>query len=287
MVKVSIIVPIYNVENYVEKCLKSLVGQSLKDIEIICIDDGSIDNSLKIVNLYAKSDERIKVLTQTNQGQSVARNNGIKIARGEFIGFVDADDWVDDEYFEKLYNAAVRFNCDIACAGFRKSKFSKGRIRKKFTKYNVLKNIEDKVKADNLPQDNYIWNKIYSREKFLKNNFTFPAGRYFEDVAILIKILYFLGDMVTVPDTYYHYRKRGGSTVRTQSIKHSTDFKWARKELYSFAKEHNINIAIRKDYDRKISYNILGLPILKSYCCENKTIYKLLGFIPFASRIIK
>ena len=116
MPKISIIVPFYNTEKYIERCLTSLVNQTVSDIEIVCINDGSNDNSLEIVKTFANKDLRIKILEQENLKQGAARNNGTKIAVGEYIGFVDSDDWVDLDYFEKLYNAAKKYNSDIALA---------------------------------------------------------------------------------------------------------------------------------------------------------------------------
>ena len=104
-IKISIIVPIYNVEDYLPRCLNSLINQTLKEIEIICVIDGSTDNSYKITKKYAKKDKRIKILNlESNKGVSVARNTGIKHAKGEYLGFIDADDFVDSRFFEHLYN---------------------------------------------------------------------------------------------------------------------------------------------------------------------------------------
>ena len=102
MPKISVIVPVYKVEKFLPKCLESLINQTLKDIEIICINDGSPDNSLKILEEYAKKDSRIKIINQKNAGPSVARNNGMSAASGEYIGFVDSDDWIDLDFYEKL-----------------------------------------------------------------------------------------------------------------------------------------------------------------------------------------
>lgn len=104
--KVSIIVPVYNVEKYLSKCLNSLINQTLREIEILCVDDGSTDNSAKILENFVQKDCRVKVFSQKNSGQSVARNVAIEHASGEYLGFVDSDDWVDLDYFEKLYSAA-------------------------------------------------------------------------------------------------------------------------------------------------------------------------------------
>ena len=116
MSKVSVIVPVYNTEKYLEKCLNSLINQTLHDIEVICVNDGSTDNSLNILNQYAQKDNRIKIINQENKMQGAARNAGTQIAAGEYIGFVDSDDWIDLDYFEKLYNAATKYNLDIALA---------------------------------------------------------------------------------------------------------------------------------------------------------------------------
>ena len=113
MVKVSVIVPVYNNEEYLDKCLSSLTEQSLDDIEIICVNDGSSDSSLDILNRYEQKDNRIVVLSQENQGAGASRNNGIDIANGEYISFVDADDWLEENALKKLYENAVRNNSDV------------------------------------------------------------------------------------------------------------------------------------------------------------------------------
>ena len=108
MIKVSVIVPVFNTEKYKEKCLNSLINQTLQDIEIICVNDGSTDKSADIIKKFANKDSRFKLINQENKKQGAARNTGMKIAKGEYIGFVDSDDWVDLEYYEKLYNAAKK-----------------------------------------------------------------------------------------------------------------------------------------------------------------------------------
>lgn len=112
MIKVSIIVPIYNTENYLNTCIKNLINQTLKEIEIILIDDGSTDNSGKICDEYAKKDKRIKVIHKKNEGAALARNVGIEIAQGEYIAFVDSDDYTDFDYYEKLYKGSDN-NIDV------------------------------------------------------------------------------------------------------------------------------------------------------------------------------
>ena len=116
MTTISVIVPVYNTGKYLKTCLNSLVNQTFHDIEIICVNDGSTDKSAEIVQQY----HNIKIINQKNQGLSVARNAGIEAATGEYIGFVDSDDWVDLDFFEKLYNSITKYNADIACATIKR-----------------------------------------------------------------------------------------------------------------------------------------------------------------------
>ena len=111
--KISIVVPVYNVEKYLSKCLESLISQTLADIEIICINDGSTDKSLEILENYASKDNRVKIINQENQGVSTARNNGLACANGEYVTFVDSDDWLESNSCEELYNKAIQTNSDI------------------------------------------------------------------------------------------------------------------------------------------------------------------------------
>ena len=110
MIKVSVIIPVFNTEKYISKCLSSLVNQTLDDIEIICVNDGSTDNSLEIIEKIANNDARIKIINQEHKKQGAARNAGLKIAEGEYIGFVDSDDWIDLNYYEMLYNTAKKYD---------------------------------------------------------------------------------------------------------------------------------------------------------------------------------
>lgn len=117
MPKVSTIVPVYNAEKYISKCLDSLINQTLKDIEIICVDDYSTDNSLAILQDYASKDSRIKIIAfETKQNAAIARNKGLEVATGEFLGFVDSDDYIDLDFYEKLYHKAKETDADIVKA---------------------------------------------------------------------------------------------------------------------------------------------------------------------------
>ncbi|MDR3257037.1 MAG: glycosyltransferase, partial [Endomicrobium sp.] len=157
--KVSVIIPVYNVEPYVKDCLDSVVNQTLKDIEIVCVNDGSTDNSWRVLEEYAARDSRIKIITQANQGLACARNNGIKVAKGEYIGFVDSDDWISLDFYEKLYDNAKIENADV-CVGNVKS-YINGNTQPYFNiEHFGIANDKDKKR---IISTNICWNKIYRR----------------------------------------------------------------------------------------------------------------------------
>ena len=183
-VLVSVIVPIYNVEKFLTKCLRSLTEQTFRDIEIICINDGSVDNSLEIIKNFAKNDERVILINQANQGVSMARNNGLKNAKGNFILFVDGDDYVSPDFVEKLYLKAVETGADIVASNtvyVKNSKLIKDNFISKQTfkiKKRILSSIYDKAV---FAKTVVIWGKLYSAEFIRKNNLKFRKGCRFED----------------------------------------------------------------------------------------------------------
>ena len=209
MAKVSIIVPVYNVEKYLKKCLDSLINQTLKDIEIICINDGSTDKSLEILEAYKNRDSRIILLNQENSGQSVARNRGIEIAKGEYLGFVDPDDWIDLDFFEKLYYSATSNDADIAVGGIIRVTGIKKKKFLNFEKETLTDNANLKFELCDVPEKSYVTNKIYKTQKLKEINLKFEEGRIFEDCIFTPQALFYLGKIVTVPNIYYYYLIRG------------------------------------------------------------------------------
>ena len=193
MPKVSIIVPVYNVEKYLSACLDSLVHQTLDDIEIIVVNDGSPDNSQNIIDKYASDyPDKVKAFTKENGGLSDARNFGMQKATGDFIGFVDSDDFVDITMFEKLYNRAVKTDSDIVvCAHDAVTIGKKGNIKSRtFHKvefsYKFGKSIYESP-AILAYAKSYAWNKLYKREVI--SGYQFPKGQLFEDSAVVYNIL--------------------------------------------------------------------------------------------------
>jgi len=242
-IKVSIVVPVYNVEKYLERCLDSLINQTLKEIEIICVNDGSKDNSDKILEKYSQKDNRIKIINQENSGLSAARNTGMNYVKGEYIGFVDSDDWVDIDFYEKLYNAAKKNDCDIAVADFIRQHPKKQKRRLNITEEKVYETAEEKYLICKTYREGCVWNKIYKTE-FLKNiDLKFVVGMYYEDRDFTARSLYFSKKLVTVPGTYYRYFVNPKSIVKFGGNKKQGEhYILVRQQVLQFIKEHNINV---------------------------------------------
>lgn len=240
MIKVSIIVPVYNVEQYLRKCLDSLINQTLKDIEIICINDGSTDNSRVILQEYAMKDNRIKVRSQENAGVSNARNNGLKIAKGEYIGFCDSDDWIEANFYEKLYNSATKYNADIAATNIIKVRKNKFRKFLSFNSTGIYEDFKEKLEICDIPDYSYIMNKIYKTLPLKESKLLFEEGRTYEDMIFSVQILLYLKRLVTVPDTNYYYLSRNNSIVHTRE--NDRDSESAMKFVKDFLKSHNLPV---------------------------------------------
>ena len=282
--KISIIIPVYNVEKYLERCLNSIVNQTLYDLEIICINDGSPDNSLEILERYSKQDKRIKIINQENSGLSVARNTGMEIAVGEYIGFVDADDWIDSNFYENLYNSAKKYNTDIAVASVLRERKKYSSYRIKYNNEKVYTEKSEIFNACDCPNICYVWNKIYKTEFFKSQNLKFQEGMFFEDILFTTKILGNSKSLVTVPNTYYHYMVNDGTSIvkSNHTLKKNQDRYNNQKEAILFCLENNIKIK-EKEYCINNKTYKLG-PInwlkIKDNIKTNQHIFLLFGFIP-------
>ena len=296
-IKLSIIVPVYNIIQYLPKCLDSILSQTLRDIEIICINDGSTDNSLDILENYATKDDRIKLLKLAkNYGQGYARNRGIEIAQGEYIGFVDGDDYIDPNYFEALYNSAVKNNADISVASILKHKKNYKKYNVIYKKEGIAENIQDKIKlcGDKKKFFFYAWNKIYKTDLITRNDIKFAQGQIYEDVIFAIKALYYSNRVVSVPEIKYHYIERKNSSVKRKDTtgKKEHDLTLAYANLQEFCHEHNIVLPERLNYSTKkkfglitkyqgkfcCKYTLLGiLPLFKIYSTETRNIFNIYG----------
>ena len=243
--KLSIIVPVYGVEKYIDKCLNSLVKQSLKEIEIIVVNDGTKDNSQKIIDKYVKKyPDKIKSYIKENGGQGSARNYGLKKATGEYIGYVDSDDFVEKDMYKKLYNKAKENNYDIVVCG----------------NYNVSedyqnKNIDAFINNYNADLENIffgkmaVWNKIYKRDILIKNKLEFKEKVWYEDLAFTLKAIMNSNTFAFIDEPLYDYLIREGSTMNNSNVQRNLEILDAFNDILSYI-QHNK----KEEYFSKIEF---------------------------------
>ncbi len=210
--KISVIVPVYGVEKYISKCLNSLVNQTLNDIEIIVVNDGTKDNSQKIIDEYVKKyPDKVKSFIKENGGQGSARNYGLKQANGEYIGYVDSDDYVELDMYEKLYNKAINNNLDIAiCGNYNVSEdYKNKKVDLEFIKYE-----DNKINA--LLGKKAVWNKIY--KKSIVEKLEFRSKVWYEDFDFSIKAICSAKKIGYVNEPLYNYLLREGSTMNNSNV---------------------------------------------------------------------
>ena len=288
MIPISVIIPVYNVEKYLRRCLDSVINQTFRDLEIICVNDGSTDGSSKILEEYKSKDERIILLNQENKGPGAARNIGLKIAKGEYISFIDSDDWIDLNFFEKLYKAAKKHDADAACTEIVRT-YTSGKMLKKIEieKEEILSTCIEKYKRFDIPKNCYVWNKIYKKSELDKHKLFFREDFLMcEDVRFSTEFMYYSDKVITVPETKYYYWVNEKSVSRTKTDKNQLDNLAARADFIKFSREHHI-ICDEKFYVKdKIFYKLFGILILKIYEWETIKKYYLFGLIPFFEKRI-
>ena len=243
--KVSIIIPVYGVEKYIDKCLNSLVKQSLKEIEIIVVNDGTKDNSQKIIDKYVKKyPDKIKSYIKENGGQGSARNYGLKKTTGEYIGYVDSDDFVEKDMYKKLYNKAKENNYDIVVCG----------------NYNVSedyqnKNIDAFINNYNTDLENIffgkmaVWNKIYKRDILIKNKLEFKEKVWYEDLAFTLKAIMNSNTFAFIDEPLYDYLIREGSTMNNSNVKRNLEILEAFDDILSYIKHNK-----KEEYFDKVEF---------------------------------
>ena len=209
--KVSIIIPVYNVEKYLKKCLDSVVNQTLKDIEIIVVNDGSPDNSQKIIDEYAKKYSQIASYTKKNGGLSDARNYGIKKSKGEYLAFIDSDDFIDHDMIKKMYNKAVKENLDIVVCN-----------SVEVYENGLKREIKSNLKMSNDTVKNYLISppmactRIYKRSLF--DSFQFKKGILYEDLELTPKFVTKTKHIGFIDEGLYYYFQRTGSIMKQSTF---------------------------------------------------------------------
>lgn len=216
---ISIIVPVYGVEKYLTQCVQSLINQTYKNLEIILVDDGSPDNSGALCDELAKTDTRIKVIHRPNGGLSAARNDGLAIASGEMLGFVDSDDYIDNDMYQYLYSLLSKYDADISVCAFRKFSEESGVLQKENAE--EITSYSNKQAMKLLLEDELIGshpcNKLFKRSIF--GDLKFPEGRVYEDIALMHRVFAQADKVVCSTKMEYNYLIRGNSTSYTQTAK--------------------------------------------------------------------
>lgn len=235
-VMVSVIVPVYKVERYLKKCIQSIVDQTYKNLDIILVDDGSPDNCGKICDDYAALDTRITVLHQENSGLSSARNAGISIAKGEYLSFIDSDDYVALDFIEKLVSVCIQKEAEICVCGFSsdESRIGSGDTSVcLFDKHESIMNLCN----DGTGLYTVAWNKLYVRHLF--DELRFPHGRIHEDEAVMYKLLWNSDKTAVIGDKLYFYRYNEQSITNSFFSERRMDAALGYKERIDFLTSHS------------------------------------------------
>lgn len=253
MPKVSIVVPVYNVEKYIRKCMDSLVNQSLQDIEIIAVNDGSTDNSISILNEYKeKFPNIIKVYSKTNGGLSDARNYGMKYATGEYIAFVDSDDYVERDMYEKMYNKAKEEDSDMVECDFvwefpNKKKVDRGVAYRNKNEMIVYARV-------------VAWNKLIRKKIIDEIHIEYPKGLRYEDIEFFYKMVPYYKKVSFVKEPLVHYIQRSDSISNVQNSRTSEIFTVLDNVITYYRKNQ-----IFEEYRNELEYTYARILLCSSF----------------------
>ena len=232
---ISVIVPVYKVVPYLRQCIESIISQTYRDLEILLIDDGSPDECGEICEEYKEKDHRVRVFHTENHGLSAARNLGLQYAKGEYIGFIDSDDWIEPEMYEVLLRRLHESEYDIVVCGYEvisDKKIKEWKQVEAVCDHNdaLTSLIKEKI-------NNAVWNKLYSKELLQKSEIDdalFPEGENYEDIAVMHRIVDNAKSVAIMPEMLYHYRIRLGSITKTNTAKNLIDYADARFSRYYY-----------------------------------------------------
>lgn len=264
MPKVSVIVPINNVEKYLEKCINSLLSQTLEDIQIILVNDGSKDNSGNIAKEYEKNNkDRVIYVEKENGGLSDARNYGLKYATGDFIAFLDSDDYIEKNAYEEMYNKAIEENADYVECDFIWEFPNKIRVDKQYP-YKNKKEMLSFVRV-------VAWNKLIKRQLITDNNLEFPKGLRYEDVEFTYKLIPFINKFAYVDKPFIHYVQREGSIANVQNERTAEIFT-VLDNVIEFYKKNNIYEKYRDELEYNYARYLLCSSLKRMCKIKDKTI---------------
>lgn len=280
---VSVIVPAYNAEKFLRQCLDSLIYQTLRNIEIIVVNDGSTDLTKFIANEYARKDTRIRIINQENKGLGAARNAGLKAAKGIYVSFIDSDDWVAKDFLSKLYQCAKYYNADITMSNLVRAIPNNGGFRYRYfvevTKSLCTSDTLAKYRIADVPRSNYIVNKLYRRDSLIQNDMYFEEGRLFEDIEWSTKVIAKLSILATIANANYYYRYNDISLMIGDSERGYRDYHIAQQKALMF--RHSLDLPIEHveyyEWSSKVTYRLLGLPLITIEDYRGKKLYYIFG----------
>lgn len=244
MPKISVVIPVYKVEKYLRRCLDSLIAQSFQDWQAICVDDGSPDSCPRILDEYAAKDARFKIIHKKNAGVSAARNDGIKNADGDYIHFLDADDWIDVDFYAHAITVATDSDADMVVAGFvSDNKYTKPIVYKSV---KLLKTIKQKLLGTYALTDSYVWRYLIKTDFLKQNDLKFDTSLIAqEDTLFVLNAIEVSNAIAVVPWVNYHYMFNENSALNSRDAVHHAkvkqQYKIGKKYRADFAKKHKLS----------------------------------------------
>lgn len=289
--KVSVIIPVYNSEKHLKRCLDSVINQTLRDIEIICVDDGSTDNSLDILKEYESTDQRIKVLSQPNINAGAARNHGLRYAKGEYLSFLDSDDFFSFNMLETAYRKAIEFNAEIVV--FRSDFYFEDNNRFESAPWTIRNELlPDKepfagtdIKKDALKLFlGWAWDKLFLRSFICEQDLHFQEQRTSNDLTFVFTAVLTAHRIVTIEDILAHQRRRFNSSLSVTREKSWDCFYQALKELKVQLQKRDVFVRFEQDYENYcINFSLWNLRTLKwpmqelCFYCLKGSWFQILG----------
>lgn len=272
-IKISVIVPVYNTQDYLKKCLESIVNQTLTDIEIIVVNDGSTDKSLDILKNYQFKYDNIIIINKQNEGQGAARNKALEICKGDFIAFVDSDDYIEENMLESMFSKSLESDLDVVVCN-----------------YKYVNNTEQERKNDNSPVldeqeiisnvecikrflvtetiEGFSWNKLFKRELFNINNIRYPEGMKYEDIPTIVSLLINAKKIGFINSKLYNYVTRENSTTSSQNIQNIRDYIKANCMVGKIL-EYN-DITLKNEYEFFYSKRVVNIVYGTIKICKRK-----------------
>ena len=257
---ISVIVPIYRVEKYLPACIDSILNQTCTDFELILVDDGSPDRCPEICDETAKRDARVRVIHQANAGLSAARNAGIEIAHGEWLGFVDSDDYIAPQFYEKLYQTAQRTDADCVMCSVQNvdesGKSIDSALMRVADEVKTGQEVLQKIGRDDVTPYLTAWNKLYRRKLF--NTLRYPSGRQNEDVFVFAELFCQVQRAACVAEPLYFYRKRIDSIMNSAVTLRNLDEMWAYVNCFEHLQQDDEE-SILKETEKRVFAKLTGV----------------------------